>query len=141
MSVAVRNYEIDWQGVVHNAHYLHYFEIGRIEYLNAIGARLDINTVNNGQKVVLVRNEINYRLPAHLGDTLTVRSRISRIGRTSFVFEGMLERQGDGAFMADNVAVHVWLDPQTGKPTVVPAFFRDLVKRFEGEHCDISGEP
>ena len=63
-----RSYEIDWQGIVHNAVYLHYFEVGRIEYLNTIGAKVDINTINLDSKVVLARNEIDYRNPARFGD-------------------------------------------------------------------------
>jgi len=35
--VQVRNYEVDWQGIVHNAVYLLYFEIGRVDYFKHIG--------------------------------------------------------------------------------------------------------
>ena len=84
--VNVRNYEIDWQGIVHNAIYLHYFEVGRIEYLNTIGAKVDINTINHESKVVLARNEIDYRAPARYGDTINVYSRISAIKKYKFYF-------------------------------------------------------
>ncbi|MBI4417163.1 MAG: hypothetical protein HY563_00195, partial [Ignavibacteriales bacterium] len=40
--LTVRNYEVDWQGIVHNAVYLLYFEMGRVEYLKQIGATLDL---------------------------------------------------------------------------------------------------
>ena len=135
--VKVRNYEIDWQGIVHNAIYLHYFEVGRIEYLNTIGAKVDINTINNESKVVLARNEIDYRSPARYGDTINVYSRISAIKNTSFIFEGLLERSSNGEIIAENVAVHVWLNHKTNLPTPVPDDFRKLVQRFEGEHCII----
>src|SRR5271169_2866077 len=106
--VNVRNYEIDWQGIVHNAVYLHYFEIGRIEYLNTIGAKVDMNTINHESKVVLARNEVNYQTPARYGDTINVYSRISAIKNSSFIFEGILERDATGELIAENVAVHVW---------------------------------
>ena len=136
-SVRVRNYEIDWQGIVHNAIYLHYFEVGRIEYLNTIGAKVDINTINNQSKVVLARNEIDYRVAAHFGDAINVFSRISSIKNTSFIFEGLLERESDGVTVAENVAVHVWLNEKTNRPMPVPDDFRKLVQRYEGEHCSI----
>ena len=136
-AVKVRNYEIDWQGIVHNAIYLHYFEVGRIEYLNTIGAKVDINTINNESNVVLARNEIDYRSPARYGDTINVYSRISAIKNTSFIFEGLLERGSNGEIIAENVAVHVWLNHKTNLPTPVPDDFRKLVQRFEGEHCII----
>ncbi len=135
--VRVRNYEIDWQGIVHNAIYLHYFEVGRIEYLNTIGAKVDMNTINNESKVVLARNEVDYRTPARYGDTITVYSRISVIKNSSFIFEGILERDSDGDIIAENVAVHVWLNHKTSAPMPVPDDFRKRVQRFEGEHCII----
>jgi len=136
-TVRVRNYEIDWQGIVHNAVYLHYFEVGRIEYLNTIGAKVDINTINNQSKVVLARNEIDYRVAARYGDTLNVYSRISSIKNTSFIFEGLLERESDGTTIAENVAVHVWLNDKTNRPMSVPDDFRKLAQKYEGEHCRI----
>ena len=135
--VKVRNYEIDWQGIVHNAIYVHYFEIGRIEYLNQIGAKVDMNTVNHESKVVLARNEVDYRTPARYGDTINVYSRISTIKNSSFIFEGILERDPTDEILAENVAVHVWLNHKTNAPMSVPDEFRKLVQRFEGEHCVI----
>lgn len=135
--VRVRNYEIDWQGVVHNAIYLHYFEVGRIDYLDRIGAKVDVNTINHESKVVLARNEVDYISPARFGDALIVHSRVSVIKNTSFVFEGILEREKTGEFVAENVAVHVWLNPATNTPTPVPDDFRKLVQRFEGDNCII----
>ncbi len=135
--VRVRNYEIDWQGIVHNAVYLHYFEIGRIEYLNIIGAKVDINTINHESKVVLARNEVDYRNPARYGDTINVYSRISAIKNSSFIFEGILERDPNGEIIAENVAVHVWLHHKTNASTPVPDEFRKLVQRYEGENSSI----
>lgn len=135
--VSVRNYEIDWQGIVHNAIYLHYFETGRIDYLNRIGAKVDVNAINTSAKVVLARNELDYVTPARFGDTLNVYSRISSIRNSSFIFEGLLERDSTEEIVAENVAVHVWLDPQSNAPMAVPDDFRKLVQRFEGKHCQI----
>lgn len=135
--VRVRNYEIDWQGIVHNAIYLHYFEVGRIDYLDRIGAKVDINTINRESKVVLARNELDYITPARFGDSLVVRSRVSNIKNTSFIFEGILEHEKTGEVVAENVAVHVWLNPATNTPTAVPDGFRKLVQQFEGENCII----
>ncbi|HTR82382.1 MAG TPA: thioesterase family protein [Bacteroidota bacterium] len=137
VQLAVRNYEIDWQGIVHNAVYLHYFEVGRIAYLDQIGSKLDINTVNHESKVVLARNEIDYRKPARFGDILTVYSRISLIKNSSFVFEGFIEKESTSDIIAENVAVHVWLDPRTNSPTTVPDAFRNRVRQLEGKDCVI----
>jgi len=129
--IKVRNYEIDWQGIVHNANYLLYFETGRIEYLKNINVEIDLNTIQNDQRVVLVRNEINYKSPAKFDELLNVYTRISKIGNTSFVFEGMLVEEKSQRLIAENIAYHVWLKPQSEEPMTVPVFFRDKVNRFE----------
>ncbi len=133
----VRSYEVDWQGIVHNAVYLQYFEVGRVEYLKHLGASLDLNTVRGSSKVVLVRNEVDYRAPALFDHTLTIRTRVAWIRNSSFAMEGIIEDAQSGSVIAENVAVHVWLDPATNRGTAVPDEFRKNVKAFEGENCVI----
>jgi acyl-CoA thioester hydrolase len=140
-SVRVRNYEVDWQGIVHNANYLLYFEVGRIEYLKRIGIQLDINTIRKENMVVLVRNEIDYLSPALFDDSLLVYSRVSYIKNTSFAFEGLILHEPSGRLIASNVAIHVWLDARTGEPAPVGANFRRKVREFEGESVAILDAP
>ena len=135
--VQVRNYEVDWQGVVHNAVYLLYFEIGRVDYFKHIGASLELGNVRGENKVVLVRNEIDYKLPVSFGAELRVHTRISRIKNTSFWMEGALQLSSSGAIVATNVAYHVWLDQHTDRPKDVGDEFRKLVEKHEGDRCAI----
>jgi acyl-CoA thioester hydrolase len=136
-SVRVRNYEVDWQGIVHNANYLLYCEVGRIEYLKDLGAKVDIKSINGNSKIVLVRNEIDYKSPAMFDQLLHVYTRTSFIRNTSFAMESLIENAQTGEMIATNVAYHVWLDPVTGTPTTIGNEFRTLVKSFEGADCEI----
>lgn len=132
IKLRVRNYEVDWQGIVHNAVYLLYFEVGRIEYLRALGLKLEVGSVQSESRVVLVRNEIDYRSTAKFDDLLEIRTRVSSIRKTSFTFEGMMREAGSGRLIAENVAVHVWLHPTTGEPIRVKDEFRQRVAQYEG---------
>lgn len=134
----VRNYEIDWQGVVHNANYLLYFESGRVEYLSRIGVKVDVNSIQHESKVVVVRNEIDYRSPARFGDLLDVHTRVSFIRDTSFAFEGIIEHAESKKLISENVSFHVWLDDRTGEPKRVPDEFRGIIRRFEGDNVLIT---
>lgn len=136
--VRVRNYEIDWQGIVHNAVYLLYFETGRVAYLEDLGIKVDINTIQHESRVVVARNEIDYRSPARFGETIDVYTRISFIHKTSFAFEGILEEATTHRRIGENVSIHVWLDHRTGTPMPVPDDFRRIVQRFEGENARIT---
>ena len=135
--IRVRNYEVDWQGIVHNANYLLYCEVGRIEYLRQLGIPISMNSILGDSKVVLVRNEIDYKSPAFFDDLLNVYTRITFIRHSSFAMEGILERAATGQIVAENVAFHVWLDPATDGPRPVPDTFRRSVQAYEGEHCQI----
>lgn len=141
MNLRVRNYEVDWQGIVHNAVYLLYFETGRIDYLKRIGAALDLNTVRGGHKVVLVRNEIDYRQSLSFDDEIVVATRISSIGTTSFVMEGIILRKETSEIVSTNVAIHVWLHPEQNTSTRVPDSFRKLVQAHEQDRCVIAWPP
>jgi acyl-CoA thioester hydrolase len=136
--IRVRNYEIDVQGVVHNANYLLYFEIGRFAYLENLGVKLDVTIQQHESKVVVVRNEIDYRAPARFGDLLDVYTRISFIRDTSFAFEGILQHAESKQPIAENVSFHVWLDHKTNLPMRVPTEFRSVIRNFERDNALIT---
>jgi acyl-CoA thioester hydrolase len=135
----VRNYEVDWQGIVHNAIYLQYFEVGRIEYLKHIGMNLDLNSIRQDSRVVLVRNEVDYKSSARFDDVLTIRTRVSYIRNTSFGFEGIIEESASKRVVSENIAIHVWLHPRSGEPVTVGEHFRKAVMKFEGVNVAILG--
>ncbi len=137
----VRNYEVDWQGIVHNANYLLYFEVGRIEYLKAIGVAINMEQIQGASKVVLVRNEIDYRSPALFDELLDVHTRVLFIKNSSFAFEGFIEEAQTKRLIAENVAVHVWLNSKTGEPITVGEEFRRKIRQFEGENVAIADTP
>ena len=130
--IRVRNYEVDWQGIVHNAVYLQYFEVGRIEYLRALGMTVDLTSIQHEARIVLARNEVDYRSPARFDEAITIWSRIVYIRDSSFAFEGMMEASRDNRLIAENLAVHVWLDAKSGRPRTVPDDFRSMVQKYEG---------
>lgn len=139
--IRVRSYEVDWQNIVHNASYLQYFEVGRVEYLKHVGLNVDVNSIQNESRVVLVRNEINYKSPARFDELLNVFTRVMYIHTTSFAFEGLIEEASTGRPIADNIAVHVWLHPRTGEPIPVNEHFKRIIQQFEGMDVAILWKP
>jgi acyl-CoA thioester hydrolase len=135
--VRVRNYEIDWQGIVHNAVYSLYFEVGRIEYFKNLGIPLTHDSIQKDFRVVLATNDLIYRYPAHFDDLLTVYTRTSFIHNTSFGMEGCLIDSKTGRLIAENKNVHVWLDAAFHQPATISDYFRKLVQGFEGENVEI----
>jgi acyl-CoA thioester hydrolase len=132
IQVRVRNYDIDWQGIVHNANILLYCEEGRFAYLEHLGIDIDVAEMRREPKPVIVRNEIDYKSPARFGEVIAVYTRISFIRNSSFAFEGILEEAQTRRLIAENVAIHVWLDHRTSKPQTISDDFRKLVQKYEG---------
>lgn len=129
----VRSYEVDWQGIVHNANYIKYFEVGRIEYFRRLGVPVKIESIVGSHKVVLVRHEIDFINSAVLDDVLVMYTRMRRIGNSSFVVEEIMVRKKDNAPISRNIAYHAWLDPVTGRSMRVPDEFRKTVRELEGK--------
>jgi acyl-CoA thioester hydrolase len=137
----VRNYEVDWQGIVHNAVYLLYFETGRVEYLQHLGITVDMETIRKESRIVVARNEIDYLASAHFGDKLQVLTRISYIRGSSFGFEGILRNSLTGMRVAENLSINVRVDETTGKPRNVGRELREAVESFENGNAAISWPP
>jgi acyl-CoA thioester hydrolase len=136
-SIRVRNYEIDWQGILHNGNYLLYFEVARVNYFKSIGISIDERLINGIIKIVVVRNEIDYYNSATFDDELTIYTRTAKIGNSSIICEGIMINEKTKMPVAKNVNTMVWLDPRTNTSMTVPEDFRDHVRKFEGSDCDM----
>jgi YbgC/YbaW family acyl-CoA thioester hydrolase len=131
IQIRVRNFEVDSQGIVHNAVYLNYFETGRVEYRRELGYNmLPGGIFDDGLKVVVVRNEINYKCPAYLDDLLNVYTRVEWIKNSSFCFDQFIENDGTGKLICDCKGILVNLDNE-GEPLRLNDKFREELKNFD----------
>lgn len=80
----VRDYEVDSQGIVNNANYLHYLEHTRHEFCEARGFTFR-DMQRQGIDPVVTKIEIEYRTPLRLGETMQSKLWIERKG-VRFIF-------------------------------------------------------
>lgn len=86
ISLAVRDYECDLQGIVNNAVYQNYFEHARHQYLLANG--LDFHDfVKQGINFVIIKAEIDYLRSLTSGLELTVSVKCQQISKLKLQFE------------------------------------------------------
>ena len=91
LALEVRDYELDLQGIVNNANYLHYYEHARHAFIRSRG--LDFATLHeSGIDPVVYRAEIDYREPLVSGDSFKVAVRARLEGRLKIVFEERILR-------------------------------------------------
>jgi len=79
LPMAVRDYEIDYQGIVNNANYLHYLEHTRHEFCRTAGLSFG-EMHQRGIDPVLAKVEISYLRPLHIGDEFVSCLNIRRHG-------------------------------------------------------------
>lgn len=92
--IDVRDYELDAEGIVNNANYLHYLEHTRHEFCKIAGFTF-AQMRENGIDPVLRKVEIEYLTPLKSGDTMESFINMERKG-PRFIFHQDIFRKSDG---------------------------------------------
>lgn len=103
MEIDVRDYELDAEGIVNNANYLHYLEMTRHEFCKKEGMSFD-EMRRRGMMPVLNRVEIDYMTSLVSGDRMTSCLNISRKG-PRFIFRQDIYNQRGEAVVKATVSV------------------------------------
>jgi len=135
--VEVRLSDTDAMGHVNNARYLTYVEIARVAYYEQVtGNPLPIGAHGAEEGMILAEIRMTYRSPAFYGETVTVETRVERIGRSSF---GMVHRitapesrYGAARLIAVADSTLVSYDYTDERPIPVPTEWRSAMEAFEG---------
>ncbi|MEO8069637.1 MAG: thioesterase family protein [Flavobacteriales bacterium] len=125
--VQVRFADVDMARHVHNAAYLHFFELARMALLATfIAKEHDWRT----QGLILARNEVDYRKPVHLRDDIDVDCWCSAIGDKSFTLSYAVDRldRGKRERCADGKSVMVCMDYQVGATIGLPQAWRSALE-------------
>lgn len=96
MPIKVRDYEVDSQGIVNNAVYLHYLEHTRHEFCRHVGASFR-ELQQQGIDPVARHIDIEYIHPLRLGESMVSKLILTRRG-PRFIFVQDIFRS-DGAFV------------------------------------------
>ncbi|ADP14103.1 tol-pal system-associated acyl-CoA thioesterase [Achromobacter xylosoxidans A8] len=122
LQVRVYYEDTDAGGVVFYANYLKFLERARTEWLRNLGVNQS-NLAVSEQRLFVVRSlDMSYRKPARLDDLLTIRSRVTRLGRASIHFAQRAER--DGELLAEGNIQVCCVDAIHMRPAELPADVR-----------------
>ena len=126
--------DTDAQGIVYYGRYLPYFDQARVEYARHLGM---LATGPEEFEFVMRANTIEYLAPARFDDLLEVFIRVSRIGRTSAAYECAAYRVDDDVLMVTAQQTLVLVDLDERKACPVPQWFRDRIRKFEGDDLEL----
>jgi len=123
MAVSAQPGDIDGQNHVNNTVYLRWVQDVATAHWKSL-ASADAQTEIGW---VVLRHEIDYKLPGNLGDEIVLRTWVGEASRLKFERFTEVRRKIDNQLLANARTVWVPIDSRTGKPTRVSA---DVRARF-----------
>lgn len=126
LPIKVRDYEVDAEGIVNNANYLHYLELTRHEFCEMAG--LSFRQMHQqGIDPVLSRVEIDYKSPLGLGDSMISKLNISRRGPL-FIFEQDIDKPDGTPVIRAIVSVACLENNRLSRGELLAEAFKDYLK-------------
>jgi acyl-CoA thioester hydrolase len=135
VGIDVRFADTDAMGHVNNAVYLTYCEMARIRYWTDVTGEPIAPGHEGAESLILAEARITYRAPVFHGERVTVETRATRIGSTSFTLEHRLTArlpQETPRLMATSESVMVRYDYASERPTPLGTAFIGAIEAFEG---------
>lgn len=127
VTLAVRWRDLDALSHVNNAVYFTYMEQARVGYLQELGLLPDTPW---GIGFILAEAHFRFKSPLTLSERVTVRIRVSELGRSSFAFEYRVEGE-DGRLAAEARTTQVCYDYDDQHPVSIPDEWREAIIDFE----------
>jgi acyl-CoA thioester hydrolase len=126
--LAVRFAETDAQGVAHNAAYLVWFEVARIEYLARFrGGYKGLQA--DGYEALTTESHVRYLQPVFFDDRIRINARCVDVRGARFGYEYVLEREGE--IVADGWTQHAVVDRVSFRPTRFPTWLAEAIAAAE----------
>ncbi len=126
--VRVRFAETDAQGVAHNAAYLVWFEVARVDYLARFGDGYK-GIQAAGYEALTIEAHARYLAPVRFDDHVRIHARCGDMRGARFRFEYVLEC--GGRTVADGSTVHAVVDAKIFRPARLPTWLREEIERAE----------
>ncbi|MCK0159832.1 acyl-CoA thioesterase [Allomuricauda sp. F6463D] len=119
-SFRVRYAETDQMGVVYHGNYTQYFEMGRVEWLRAMGITYK-SMEDNGIMLPVISLHIDYKKSALYDDLLTVHTHLKSKPMVKIEFDYTLTNES-GELLATANIVLAFMDKKTGRPIKCPDY-------------------
>ena len=125
-TLRTRYAETDQMGVVYYGNYPQYLELGRVEWLRAIGLTYK-EMEAEGIMMPVVSLQIQYKKPALYDELITIRTKLKDLPSTKIEFDyEILNEKGELLSTANTVLVFV--DAKTFRPVRCPEKVLDLIR-------------
>jgi len=124
--VRVRYSETDQMGIVHNANYMVWFEVGRSELCRSRGFSYKQMEDEEDALMVVAESYCRYKSPAYYEDLVTIRTKVAEVRSRSLTFVYEVYRESDDTLIAEGETVHLVTD-RNKKVRILPEIYRNLL--------------
>lgn len=126
--LTVRFGETDLLGHVNNASYFSYLEHARVNFFKALSS--DDGYQYDKWQFILATIKCDFLAQTYFDQELTIATKVSRVGNTSFTLEQPMYDRKTGTLVAsgESVLVYFDFDEQTSKP--VPGALREKLDQY-----------
>ena len=121
----VRYAETDRMGIVYYANYLVWCEVGRVEFLRALGGSYAALEAQ-GYGLAVAEATVRYLAPARFDDQVRIETTLSGVRSRAVTFDYVVTLAETGARLATAYTALVSID-SSGRPTALPAEFSALL--------------
>ena len=121
----VRYAETDQMGVVYHSNYLIWCEIGRTDYIRALG-RPYTELERDGVALAVAEATMRCHAPARYDDIIRIETTLTEIKSRTLTFEYVIAHAGTGVRLVSARTILVSLDPE-GRVVALPAAVRTFL--------------
>jgi acyl-CoA thioester hydrolase len=125
----VRTSEVDFQGIVYNAHYLTFFDVAIHEFFKALPYNYAALRPQTGTDFHTVRALVEFARPLRLDEDFVAEVALGRIGRSSLTFELALRVADEAKPRVMGEVVWVHADQAKSRSAPLPAGLLRLLDR------------
>ncbi len=128
--IRVRYAETDQMGVVYHSNYLIWCEIGRTDYIRALGTPYAV-LERNGVALAVSEASLRCHAPARYDDIVRVETLLTEVRSRTVTFDYVIAHAGTGARLATARTILVSLDRE-GKVSALPSDIRAFLSHGIG---------
>ncbi|MDC6364979.1 MULTISPECIES: thioesterase family protein [Flavobacteriaceae] len=124
-SFRVRYEETDQMGVVYHGNYAQYLELGRVEWLRALGVTYR-GMEENGIMLPVISLHIDYKKPALYDDLITVETKLVKTPLIKIEFDYAIYNEAR-ELLATAHTVLAFINKKTNKPVKCPEYVLERI--------------
>ncbi|RKN81531.1 acyl-CoA thioesterase [Ulvibacterium marinum] len=120
ISFRVRYGETDQMGIVYHGNYPQYLEMGRVEWLRALGISYK-SMEENGILLPVISLQINFKKSAVYDDLITVKTILTKTPMARIEFDYVIYRNSNEILATANTVL-AFMDKETKRPLRCPNY-------------------